>query len=1291
MSNIFISIYNLFHDRRWLFYVLLASCLLFIIAGIYRVRFVEDISGSSVKAENSRRFDFVVHHFRFAEKLVIILSIADTSSAIGPDDLCLTADSLAAAISAGCSEYISKLYYKPDDSLISGLMECTREHLPLFLDERDYMALDTMTSAVNIEKAIRKDYHQLVSPASIAIRSQLMNDPLGIQGLALRKLQTLQGSDQYESYNGYILSKDHRHLLIFISPANPPGETGKNGQMLKKLDKILREKINSGQRFRAGYFGAAAVAAGNAERLKKDIILTLAIAFLAIFLLLGFYFSSILVPLLGLFPAVFGGGMAIAVLAFARGSVSAIAMGIGSVILGLIIDYSLYLINQYRKCKDVKQTLQNMSQSIVVCAVTSAGAFLCLVFLESSVLHDLGWFAALSVAGAALFALLFLPQMFSVQVSKFRTTRFSSFIDSIGNIRFERNIPLIIFIGLISLASLFYFRKTGFETDMNTLNYMDAGLKKAGDGLDSLSSGKLKNVYIVATGAGREEALRLNERIQSRLDQLILNKTVATVSGVQMLLLSDSLSAKRLKTWETAFPAEKSRKILNEVKTASDKTGFIKGAFTGFSEMLGKSYKPIGKSAKARFENALFSEWLNDQPGLVMVTSLARVRPVNIDKVYHEFSNMNSVVVFDRQKLTDNFVERVRRDFDRLVLLSMLFVSLLLWFSFGRIELALFTAIPMYLSWLITLGFMGASGIRFNIFNIIISSFIFGLGVDYSILMMRGMMQDYKYRTWNISTYRVSIILSSATTLFGVAALFIARHPALNSIALISVFGIFILVIITFCIQPLIAGWFMINRVNRNTFPITARIFVKTIITWTNIVLIAIILAVAGTLMYYLLPVKRRRKENMFHKMFCSLSRLYIFITFSNRKLYNPFGEDFKKPAVIISNHQSLIETPAMLRLCPKIIILTRTWVHDSIVFGPIARLASFYNVDQGLDPIMDKLKMKVREGYSILVFPEAHRSVNHTIQRFHRGAFYMAEQLQLDILPVMMFGTGDFLEPGAFWGRPNMFRQRIFKRVAFDDPSFGLSSRERTKNFRIFYSMEYERFQAEEGDAGYWRRKLVLNYIYKGPVLEWYLRIKLMLEKNYQLIADNIPRKGEILDLGCGYGFVSHMLALTSAERKITGIDYDEEKIRVAGEGFLKPPGLSFEAADIRLYEFSPKDCIILSDVLHYMPRKDQEKLLLKCMANLRPGGSIIVRDADENRKKGHSRTRLTELFSTGTGFNKTYDKKHSLHFLSTEEIGRIAVRGGCSIEIIGSKTYSSNTYYLLKQILKTGQDEPL
>ena len=1289
MSNFFIYIYNLLHERKWLFYLLVSASILFILLGVSKIRFVENISGISGNQAKVSKSDYIINHFRFSEKLVINLCFADTSAVHSEDDLCVAADSIAIAIEAGCKPYFSRLFYKANDSIFPELQSDVNEYLPLFLNDQDYSLIDSLTTVRSIDKSIGLAYHQLISPASIALKKQILKDPLGICGMALRKLQSLQGNEQFETYNGYILSRDHRHLLMFITPSNPPEETGRNVDFIYRLDHILKQRTGKDKALKAEYFGAVAVAVGNAKQLKKDIFLTIGLALLAIFLLLGLYFRSFWVPLLSLLPAFFGGGLAVSILAFIKGSVSAIALGIGSVILGLIIDYSLYLINQYRRNGDMIRVLQEMSQSIVICALTSVGAFLCLVFLDSSVLHDLGWFAAISITGAAFFALVFLPQVFFGSLTNIRPGILNSFIDKIGKIRFEDKPAMIIILGILTVTSLFFFKKAGFETDMNTLNFVDPSLHKAGDDLEKLSAGKYKNIYIVATGKDREEALRANERIQNHLTVMMDKGIIGDVSGIRTLMFSDSLSNARLSKWNSFFTVERSREIIARVNRSASAYGFKPLAFEEFRHLLEKSYRPMEPEKKAGFESGLFSEWLMDRPGLSTVTSIARVKPVNQETVYRHFSSLCDVVVFDRQKLTERFVERVRSDFGRLVMLSMIFVSLLLWISFGRIELAVITAIPMYLSWLITLGFMGASGIRFNIFNIIVSSFIFGLGVDYSILMMRGIMQDYKYRTSRLFSYKVAVILSSATTLFGVAALFTAKHPALNSIALISVFGISILVLISFTIQPLVAGWFLTGRLRKNAFPITARIFIKTFITWGNIVLIAIILALCGSFMFFLLPVKRAWKEDIFHKMFCGLSRLYIFLVFPNRKFYNPCNEDFSKPAVIISNHQSLIETPAMLRLSPKIIILTNTWVYNSPVFGPIARLASFYNVDNGLDNIINQLREKVSQGYSVLIFPEAHRSTGNEIKRFHKGAFYLAEQLKLDILPLMMFGSGDFLERGAFWGRPNKFRQKVYPRIAIDNVSFGASYQERTKEIRKFYIRKYAQFLAQEGTPAYYRRKLMLGYVYKGPVLEWYIKVKLRLENNYTLLHQWVPRQGEILDLGCGYGFVAYMLALSATDRMITGVDYDRDKIEVANGSFLKTSGINFETADIRTYNFTNKDCIILSDVLHYLPTPDQEPLLAKCMENLKAKGIIIIREADESREKGHLQSRLTEFLSTSINFNKTYDGKKMLHFISGRIIEKIAAQEGFMIEVIGSKKYSSNTYYILKRKNEVS-DEP-
>ena len=678
------------------------------------------------------------------------------------------------------------------------------------------------------------------------------------------------------------------------------------------------------------------------------------------------------------------------------------------------------------------------------------------------------------------------------------------------------------------------------------------------------------------------------------------------------------------------------------------------------------------------------SDWINDSGNSVMISSILQVEKGDESVAYNSFPASGNLLLFDRQMLANQFVEKVKQDFELLISLSMIFVSLLLLFSLGRIELAIMAALPMFFSWLLTLGFMGITGTKFNIFNIIVSTFIFGLGVDYSILMLRGLLHESKYGTSEIHSYKVSIIISSLTTLFGVGALFFAKHPALHSIALVSVVGILFVILITFSIQPLLFKGLIASRLERKRFPVTARIVIKTIITWGNIVLVAILLMVCGLLLRFFFFIPTKIKEKIFHKSFQVLSRIYIQLTFppKSRVVINPQQETFGKPAIIISNHQSLIETPAFLRFHPKILILTTTWVYNSVIFGPVARLASFFNADLGIDNILDDLRRKVSEGYSILVFPEAHRSEDGSIQRFHKGAFYLAEKLEIDILPVVVFGTGDFLGKGAFWGRPNSLSMKLMPRISFDDPALGKDYRERTKLIRQYYIREYNHLKTEVGTGKYYQRKLTLNYIYKGPVLEWYFRIKLRLSGCYQRINELIPVKGKILDLGCGYGFISTMLSLTGIDRQITGVDHDPEKIAVAANGYLTKTGLSFQCADINTFEFGPHDGFLISDVLHYLKPDEQKDLLHRCVKNLNSGGVIVIREADCEKDSLHKNTRLTEFFSTKVlAFNKTSNVDKKLHFTSLSSLTSVAKQEGLSVEVIEEAPGTSNLLMVMRK----------
>ena len=130
----------------------------------------------------------------------------------------------------------------------------------------------------------------------------------------------------------------------------------------------------------------------------------------------------------------------------------------------------------------------------------------------------------------------------------------------------------------------------------------------------------------------------------------------------------------------------------------------------------------------------------------------------------------------------------------------LVFISLLI--IYGRIEMALFTFIPMVISWIWILGIASIFDIKFNFINIVIATFIFGLGDDFSIFVTDGLLHKYKYKKNTLGSYNTAIVLSAITTMVGTGVLFFAKHPAISSVSIISVLGIFCILIISIVVQP---------------------------------------------------------------------------------------------------------------------------------------------------------------------------------------------------------------------------------------------------------------------------------------------------------------------------------------------------------------------------------------------------------------------------------------------------------------------------------------------------------
>ena len=189
-------------------------------------------------------------------------------------------------------------------------------------------------------------------------------------------------------------------------------------------------------------------------------------------------------------------------------------------------------------------------------------------------------------------------------------------------------------------------------------------------------------------------------------------------------------------------------------------------------------------------------------------------------------------------------------------------------------------------------------------------------------------------------------------------------------------------------------------------------------------------------------------------------------------------------------------------------------------------------------------------------------------------------------------------------------------------------------------------------------------------------------LEENFRLYDQLLPRSGNILDLGCGYGYITYMLMLTSDERNLTGVDYDQEKIIVAQNGYLRNKRIEFIHCNISEYPFTLQDGILLGDVLHYLPPDSQVTLIQSCMQNLKAGGVLLIREGNADLHNRHKRTRFSEFLSTRIlQFNKTNKDQKKLWFISSEEVKRVAQSKGLECTIIDQGKRSSNIFIVISK----------
>ncbi|MDR2469072.1 MAG: 1-acyl-sn-glycerol-3-phosphate acyltransferase [Tannerella sp.] len=1152
MTHFFLYVYDFFSRRKgWLLLLLTAVVgLLTVLAS--QIRFKEDISGFLPETTANERMNRAYHHVISANKITVFCSGDTTSQSL--DSRIAAIDRLAERLQGLEGEYIKQLTYKIEASEVAALTSFVTRNLPYFLTESDYLRMDTLFSRENMVRQLENNRNLLASPAGAFLRESILSDPVRISNPVMARLQDFQLGEQFHLHEDHIFT-DNGEALLFIECTMPSSETARNAVFLDSLHRLMAETVAEADHpvsFRC--FGASEIATGNASQIKKDTLFSCLLSVILVLALLMYAFRSLRTIWLVFAATLFGAVFALALIGIIRGEVSIIAVGISSIMFGIAVNYPLHFAGHYSHTSHRRTVIKDIIQPLTIGNITTVSAFLSLVFMGSDAMADLGWFASLLLIGTILFVLFFMPHLLPAHPA----TTHAVFIRA-SEKPLENNRYVIIAVLLLTVFFSFFSNGARFETNMQKINYMTAEQQQEYQRMTALMNQNRHVLYCVTEGKTTDETLALNEELAATIEQLSAAGKISGVATVSYFYPSQAGQSKRVERWNRFWESRRDS-VQCLLEEEAQRLGFKPKSFQAFETMIQRTWKPVDLSHFDVIRQTLAKNYIFEADGQTMVVNLLYTDTDRASELEQTLNRIDApVIAFDAGSITRRMIHALSGNFNYVLYVCGCIVFIFLTVSLGRSELSFLAFIPLALSWIWILGLMNLLDIRFNIINIILATFIFGQGDDYTIFITEGLMYEYTYGRKILTSYKNSIALSALIMFTGMGMLIFAHHPALRSLGEVTVIGMLSTVIMAYVLPPFLFRLLTRRKGKPRLMPVTLKNLASTVYAFTVFIIITAQLTIFGYFLFTCGGVTEK-KRLLFHRLLCRLSRWVMFrIPQVQTTCENMSGETFEKPAVIICNHQSHLDLTALMMLTPKLVVLTNDWVWNSPFYGQMIKYAEFYPVSDGIDKALVQLEDVVRRGYSIVVFPEGTRSPDCSILRFHRGAFYLAERLQLDILPVLIHGIGHVLPKPEFMLRKGRIHIRIMERIRLNDARFSPDYAPRSKEIRRFYREAYQTLCCELETPDYYSDLVLHNYLYKGPTIERAVRKSLRRHRNFVREVGIFPGKDRVIIHNSGYGEFTLLLALVRKELQVVGVESDPDKRATAIHCASNPPNLSY------------------------------------------------------------------------------------------------------------------------------------
>ena len=801
MHKIFIPIYRFFKSRQVLMYSIMAvTFAVFAFFGL-QLHFEEDITKllPSSSVESQLAFGSI------GLKDKVFIQVTSSGEQLSPEEIGGLTDEFVEMLFERDEKkhYISNILYKMEPEVGLNALDFVLEHLPSFVDTTAYtaflQALDPETAAAQMQA----NYDLLMEDETGDALQMIAYDPLNLKDAVIGDL--LHGAvGGYNVIDGHFFCADSTVAIAYLAPAFRTLDSKSARDFSKTITRARRDFEVLHPEAKVLVHGDPIGSVSNAGRIRTDLVVTVGISLVLILILLGLCFKSFPFMWKLLLPIVYGTAFSLAVIYWYRGEMSLMSLGLGAIVLGVAISYCLHVLIHHFFVGDPEKLLLDESTPVFLGCLTTVGAFCSLLFTDSDLLRDFGLFASLALIGSTLFALIFLPHFLPKRHADSGGVIFRK-ITRLNSLPYDRRKWFLALMVLIIVVGVIFSPNVKFDSDLRNLDYNSPDEIESETLFNAKNNDGFAHQFYATVSTDFDEAVDADRSLIVILDSLKNAGSVHSYTDlVPKLFISGEEQEQRIAAWNAFWTDERKKEAMALVETNATQLGLDPSMFVDFQWILDADYEPASLLESGIVPENLLGNFIEcNADGQYMVFTDVALLFEDKDPVTVAMIKNPKTFILDPFYYCKDMVEVVHDDFDIAVWISSIFVLIILLVSFRNILTALLSFIPMVVSWFMVQGYMALIGLEFNLINIIISTFIFGIGVDYSIFITEGLLSEARTGHRDVLTWhKVAIFFSAIILVIVISSLLFAVHPAIQSIGLSTLIGMASTIMISYSLQP---------------------------------------------------------------------------------------------------------------------------------------------------------------------------------------------------------------------------------------------------------------------------------------------------------------------------------------------------------------------------------------------------------------------------------------------------------------------------------------------------------